>query len=61
MRGSQASNNGFEIRRLNLESLDEVIRPMLDEHNPTKGRSQENDKPSQEAQYGGEHRERRTF
>jgi hypothetical protein len=50
MRGDQASNNGFEIRRLNLPSLDEVIRPMLDENNPTKGRSQENDKPSQEAQ-----------
>jgi hypothetical protein len=50
VRGDQASNNGFEIRRLNLASLDEVIRPMLDENNPTKGRSQENDKPSQEAQ-----------
>ena len=61
MRGDQASNNGFEIRRLNLASLDEVIRSMLDENNPTKSRSEEDDEPSQEAQYGGEHRERRTF
>jgi hypothetical protein len=61
MRGDQTSNNGFEIRRLNLASLDEVIRSMLDKNNPTKARSQENDKPSQEAQYGGEHRERSKF
>jgi hypothetical protein len=61
MRGDQASNNGFEIRRLNLPSLDEVIRPMLDENNPTKSRSQENDKPSQEAQYGAEHGKRSKF
>jgi hypothetical protein len=61
MRGDQTSNNGFEIRRLNLASLDEVIRSMLDKNNPTKARSQENDKPSQEAQYGGEHREQSKF
>jgi hypothetical protein len=61
MRGDQTSNNGFEIRRLNLASLDEVIRSMLDKNNPTKARPQENDKPSQEAQYGGEHRERSKF
>jgi hypothetical protein len=30
---------------------------MLDQHDPTKGRSQEYDKPGQEAQDGGEHGE----
>jgi hypothetical protein len=49
VRGNQASDNSFEIRRLNLATLDEVIRPMFDQHNPTKSRSQENDNPSQEA------------
>ena len=57
MRGDQSSHNGFEIRRLNLTHLDEVVRPMFDQNNPTKGSSQENDKPSQKAQDGREHRE----
>lgn len=57
MWSDQSSHNGFEIRRLNLTPLDEVVGPMFDQNNPTKGSSQENDKPSQETQDGGEHGE----
>ena len=28
----------FEIRRFNLAPLGKIIRPVLDQHNPTKGR-----------------------
>jgi hypothetical protein len=51
-RGSRryhSGDNGFEIRCLNLAPLDKVVRAVLNQHNPTKGRPQENNKPSQEA------------
>jgi hypothetical protein len=52
----QTSDNRFEVCRLNFASLGEIIRPMLDQHNPTEGRSQENDKPGQKAKDSGEHK-----
>jgi hypothetical protein len=50
MRGDQARQNPFDIRRLDLAPLNEVVRPVLDQDNPTKGCPQKNDKPSQQTQ-----------
>ena len=50
MRGNQAGQDAFEIRRLDLATLNKVVRSVLDQDNPTKGRSQKNNKPSQKAQ-----------
>jgi hypothetical protein len=55
VRGNQTSHNRFEIRGLDLTPLDEVIRPMLDQNDPTKGGSQEDNKPGQKAKDRGEH------
>jgi hypothetical protein len=56
MRGNEARQNPFEIRRFDLAPLNEVVRPVLDQDNPAKGRPQEYDKPSQQAQDRLKHR-----
>jgi hypothetical protein len=50
MRGNEARQNPFEIRRFDLAPLNKVVRPVLDQYNPTKGCPQKSDKPSQKAQ-----------
>jgi hypothetical protein len=55
MRGNEARHNPFDIRRFDLASLNKVVRPVLDQDNPTKGCPQKNDKPSQQAQDRREH------
>jgi hypothetical protein len=55
MRRNRAGQDAFEIRRLDLATLNKIVRSVLDQDNPTKGCPQKNDKPSQQAQYGGEH------
>jgi hypothetical protein len=55
MRGNQVGQDAFEIRRLDLATLNKVVRSVLDQDNPTKGRSQKNNKPSQKAQDRREH------
>jgi hypothetical protein len=50
MRRNQTGKDPFDIRRLDLAPLSKIVRPMLDQDNPTKGRPQKNDKPSQKAQ-----------
>jgi hypothetical protein len=50
MRDNETRQNPFEIRRFDLAPLNKIVRPVLDQDNPTKGRSQKNNKPSQKAQ-----------
>jgi hypothetical protein len=49
MRRNQTRQDAFEIRRFDLASLNKIVRSMLDQDNPTKGRSHKNNKPSQKA------------
>ena len=50
MRGNEARQNPFAVRRFDLAPLNKVVRSVLDQDNPTKGCPQKNDKPSQQAQ-----------
>jgi len=50
MRGNEARQDTFKVRGLDLATLNKIVRSMLDQDNPTKGRSHKNNKPGQKAQ-----------
>jgi hypothetical protein len=55
VRRHQPRDNGPKICRLDFTAFGEIIRTMLDQDNPTKGRSQKYDEPSQEPKDGLHH------